>query len=205
MANNFDWAITKMGPAPSVRRANITDYPNADRANKAYSHFISGYTEEEIAKFLSATPEEIELDIQHVRSCLPTRTIISQENDRNRILLQRTESQKYRRLLSAALDIPVEQYLTSGVSPVGPLKEFREAVGMQERPGGINVNVEQKSLTVNAGGSGSNGLTSSEDILRRVMDRMAARQELPPQEAPIEVEAEAVGAGEGDEIPDPDE
>jgi hypothetical protein len=167
-----EWAIRKTGPAPLVSRADKLDYPQHDRAARAYTIYISGYTEDEIAKFLSCTLEDVAADLIHMQSCIPTRTIIAHENDRNRILIQRSESQKYRTLLSSALSVPVEQYLQAGITPVGPMKEFREAVGMTAKPESIGIHLSQTQ--VNVGGGSGTGIGSSEDLLRSVMAKLQA-------------------------------
>ncbi len=219
--SDYGWAIKKSGPPPHIGRIGKDDYPDAERASTVYTHFITGYAEEEIAKFMQAvgvecSVEDIERDIQHIQSLLPTRVLIAHQNDRNRLLIQRTEGKQYRRLLAEALAVQATNYIASGVSPTGPLKEYREAVGMQEKPGGINVHLSQQNLNVGAGAA--SGVTSSEDLLRRVMSRMKS-QALPPQgteaieveaSAPLpeEVQVEQVDVFEDDEdttIPDPDE
>lgn len=217
---DYEWAIKKSGAPPGLGRIQKGDYPEAERASKVYTHYITGYAEEEIVKFMNAggaecTVEDIERDIQHIQSLLPTRTLIAHENDRNRLLLQRTEGRQYRRLLSEALSIEAARYLASGVSPTGPLREYREAVGMQEKPGSINLNVSQQNLSLGAGVA--SGVTSSEDLLRRVMSRMKSQQALPPSsEEPAVIDlpatAEEVPGGDVDvfedaediNIPDPD-
>jgi len=103
------------------------------------------------------------MDIQHIQSVLPTRVLTAQINDRNRLLVLRSESVQYRRLLSDALAQPVGAYLAAGISPTGPMKEFREAVGMVERPGAISLSLSQ-NVSVTEG-----KVTSFEDLLRRVI------------------------------------
>jgi hypothetical protein len=209
----YEWSITKSGAPTNIKKIGKDDYAFHERASTVYTHYISGYAEEEIVKFLRAggaecTVEDIELDIQHIQSLLPTRTLISHENDRARLLLQRSEGKKYRSLLSEALDIKAAKYISAGMSPAGALKEYREAVGMTEKPGGISVHVDQRSLHVGAGAA--NGVSSSEDLLRRVMSKLKA-QEIPPVDA-IEAEATEVAPadevfddGEDESIPDPDD
>src|SRR5512135_3638374 len=136
------WAITKAGPEPLLHR-DRTEYEHHARAQKTYSQWSSGYSEEEIARFFGIELEEVLRDIQHIHQVLPTRTVIAHLNDRNRLLIQRAEGERYRRMLSESLQTPVANYLEAGVSPVGAMKEFREAVGMVERPGGISVSLSQ--------------------------------------------------------------
>jgi hypothetical protein len=219
----FEWAVTKSGPPPEIKQIGKDDYAQHGRASTVYTHFISGFAEEEIVKFLNAqgiecSLEEIEMDIQHIQSLLPTRTLISHENDRNRILIQRTEGKKYRQLLNTALSLEAKDYLAVGLSPHSVMKEYREATGMQEKPGGINVHVDQRSLSIGGGATPPSGVNSSEDLLRRVMSKMQSRQvalpeTIEPEGETIEAEATEVAPTEGDvfedsedeSIPDPDE
>jgi hypothetical protein len=183
----YEWAVTKNDTPPWSRRDGKLSYPEHERASKAYTHYISGFTEDEIANFLGAPVEEIQKDIEHITSLLPLRTIIGHQNDRLRILIQRTEGEQYRKLLSQALRVPADDYLRAGIAPAGPLKEYREAVGMTDRPGAFNINVSQNQVTV----SNENGISSSEDILRKVMDKINAKQQ---QETVIDVQAEEPAA-----------
>jgi hypothetical protein len=197
-----EWAIRKTGPAPLVSRADKLDYPQHERAARAYTIYISGYTEDEIAKFLGCTLEDVAADMIHMQSCIPTRTIIAHENDRNRILIQRSESQKYRSLLSQALSLPVEQYLQAGIAPTGPMKEFREAVGMVAKPEGIGIHLSQTQ--VNVGGGGGSGIGSSEDLLRSVMAKLQTNYD---EAKVVDVEAEPEedsASQEEDAVPDVD-
>jgi hypothetical protein len=164
------WSILKTEPAPLLHR-DRTKYHHHERANRTYSHWLAGYDAGEIARFFGIETEEVERDVEHIQSLLPTRTLIGQINDRNRIVLQRAEGEKYRRLLGSALKTPVETFLAAGVSPVGPLKEFREAVGMvPERASGVKINVNQNSVAIES------RPTSSEDLLRLVISRMKERE-----------------------------
>lgn len=225
MRQGYEWGITKSDVPPAIKRSGKDIYPEHDRAVVSYNHYISGFTEEEIVAFYSAvgqecTPEDIARDIQHVKTLHPTRVIIAHENDRNRLLLQRTEGTQYRRLLGEALAMGAVQYLAAGMSPTSPLKEFREAVGMTEKPGAINVSVNQQSLNINSETKQKSGFRSSEDLLRSVMDRMKANQpQIPVVATGTVIEAEAVQVEQSespseepwdqeddvDVIPDPDE
>ena len=226
MKQGHEWAITKSDVPPQSKRGAKNGYPSHDRAVTVYSHYISGFTEEEIVAFLNRNGEEcnladIECDLQHVKSLHQTRTLIAHENDRNRLLIQRTEGQKYRRLLGESLDIEAKQFLAAGLTPTSPLKEYREAVGMTEKPGAINVSVNQQSLNIGGGESRQqSGIRSSEDLLRTVMDRMNAAntQDQIPQNSEMVIDAEATPVEEEtasvdeisdeddeDVIPDPDE
>lgn len=223
MRQGREWAIEKSDVPPAIKRSGNDIYPQHDRAVITYNHYISGFTEEEIVSFFQATGEECELsdilrDIQHIKTLHPTRVLIAHENDRNRLLLQRTEGKQYRRLLGEALAMKAEQFLAAGMSPSSPLKEYREAVGMSEKPG-INVSVNQQSLSINGGETKTkSGFRSSEDLLRNVMDRMKANQAQIPQVSESTIEAEAVPVEPSDStvqlwddddedegIPDPDD
>ena len=221
MKQGREWAMTKTDVPPLIKRGAKGDYPEHDRAVKVYNHWISGSLPEEIVTFLNKIGIEcdvtdIECDLQHVKSLHPTKVLIAHENDRNRLLLQRTEGEQYRRLISEALQLKATQYLAAGISPTGPLKEYREAVGMTEKPGGINLAINQQSLNIGGGEARQQtGIRSSEDLLRSVMDKMDASQqnqlpsttevidaEVLPEEAP----SDEMPTGEEDEdvIPDPD-
>lgn len=216
-----EWAITKSDVPPAIKRGAKDDYPEHARAVEAYNHYISGYREEEIADFfrsigMECTVEEIERDIQHIKTMHPTRVLIAHENDRNRLLLQRTEGTEYRRLLGEALKLKAEQFLAAGISPTSSLREYREAVGMTEKPGGINVHVDQRSLNIGPGATNS-GISSSEDLLRSVMNRMRAQNQISQESEVFETEAASPSVQEetfdlpetleedDDLIPDPNE
>lgn len=175
--NRRDWAVVKNIASPPVVH---TDYPEHDRAKGTYGQWLSGFTEEEIAKFHGTDVAEIERDVQHIQSTLTQRMVITHNNDRNRILIQRQQAESYQRLLGEALEVPAQQYVAAGITPAGPMKEYREAVGMTERPGGIALHVSTEVNVQNA------GLSSSEDVLRTVMKKMKAEQE------PIDIESQEV-------------
>jgi len=155
------WGIKKLDNRPV--RVLMKDCPDPKLYAKAYNMYVGGYMEEEVAEHLGVPVREVERAIQHTRSCLSSRTIISHNNDRGRILIQRTEGKRYREMLAATLSIPAEQYLAAGITPVGPMKEYREAVGMVERPGAISLSLSQ-NVSVTEG-----KVTSFEDLLRRVI------------------------------------
>jgi len=158
------WAITKAGPEPLLHR-DRTEYEHHARAQKTYSQWMSGFSGQDIATFFQIEVIDVLRDVQHVHQILPVGTVTAHLNDRNRILIQRAEGEKYRQLLSEALSTSVNSYLEAGVSPVGPMKEFREAVGMVERPGAISLSLNQ-TVSVAEG-----RVTSFEDMLRRVIAR----------------------------------
>ena len=224
MKQGHEWAIVKSDVPPLIKRGAKDDYPEHDRAVKVYNHYISGSIPEEIVAFLNkigidCDVTDIECDLQHIKSLHPTKVIIAHENDRNRLLLQRTEGEQYRRLIGEALKLQAVQYLAAGISPTGPLKEYREAVGMTEKPGSFNLAINQQSLNIGGGEARQqSGIRSSEDLLRSVMDKMNAanaQNQIPPEGEIINAEAtpaeeETTSADEfiyeedEDVIPDPD-
>ena len=173
-----------------------TDYTNHKRAQQVYSQWMAGYAEEEIARFFGIELQEVLRDIQHIHQVLPTRTVIAHLNDRNRILIQRAEQEQYRRLLADALATPVDNYLQAGVSPVGPMKEFREATGMVSKPEPlIQINTQINSTSGN-----NHGIRSAEEAIRRVLAMMADQEKQaaasgtgpssPEREQVVDLEAE---------------
>ncbi len=164
--------MLKTGPEPLLHRGE-TEYPHHKRACRVYSQWTAGYNEEEIGRFFGITPEDVEQDVQHIAGILPTRVVIAHNNDRGRILIQRAEAEKYRRLLREALATSVSEYLASGVAPTGPLKEYREAVGMTEKPGGISLTLTQNTAVQ----KNSAGITSAEDLFRRVLAKIQREKE----------------------------
>jgi|GEM_PF-2127350 hypothetical protein len=224
MKQGNGWAIVKSDVPFNLKRSAVEDYPFHDRAVMVYNQYISGFTEEEIVVFLNRSGEEcdltdIECDLQHIKSLHPTRALIAHENDRNRLLLQRTEGKQYRRLLGESLSIEAKQFLAAGINPTATLKEFREAVGMTEKPGSFQVNVNQQSLNIGGGEARQQtGIRSSEDLLRAVMDKMNAAnsQNQIPQSSDVVIEASPseeaapidgmidIDEEEEDFIPDPD-
>jgi hypothetical protein len=128
---------------------------------------LAGYTEEEVAKFFGIEPRDVELDVQHIHGVLATRTVIAHNNDRSRLLVQRQQSEEFRRLMGEALKTSATDYLNSGISPAGILKEFREATGMvQKAEPMVQVNTQ-----INTGNT--QGITSVEDLIRRVLANRA--------------------------------
>jgi hypothetical protein len=162
------WSITKTGPQPLLHR-DRTKYEFHERAQQVYSQWMSGIPEEEIATFFKIERVDVLRDIQHVQQTLPVRTVISHLHDRNRILILRAEGEKYQELLHQSLDTPALEFLRNGVSPTGVLKEFREATGMVEKPGGIAVSISQKTgILVGSGGNVSR-IRSPEDLIRSIV------------------------------------
>ena len=159
------WGIKKLDNRPV--RVLMKDCSDPKLFAKCYNMFIGGYTEQEVATHMGVTENEVERAIQHTRSCLSSRTIIGHNNDRHRILVQRTQSEKYRRLLDESLSTPIETYLSAGIGPAGVLREYRDAVGMTEKPGAMSVQMNQQINMV-----GNSTITSSEDLLRHVMAKL---------------------------------
>jgi len=148
-------------------------YPEHQRACRVYSQFLAGFTEEEIASFFSIPVRAVELDLQHVAGLLPSRVLVAQWNDRARLLLQRSESERYRRLMGEALSVQATDYLKAGISPASALREFREATGLVSKPEPLlQINTQANIIGGNAG-INAQGITSAEDLIRRVLDRMA--------------------------------
>jgi hypothetical protein len=172
------WGFKKEGPKPMLNR-NGSEYPHHKRSEETYSQYLSGYSEQEIGAFFGIEPAEVLKDIQHVHQVLPPRTVLAHINDRNRLLIQKLEGEKYRRQLSESLSISPQDYLKAGVSPVGPMKEFREAVSMTEKPGALSVNVTKNTANfalgmdpghIPAANFGSKGrITCFEDLVRMII------------------------------------
>jgi hypothetical protein len=200
MAKASEFAIAKFTPPGG----NALEYPNHDRANEIYSQYISGFTEDEIASFHGLDIEEVKKDIMYTQTRIPVKQIISQNNDRNRILVQREQSESFRRLIGESLALPAQSFLTAGVSPTGVLKEFREATGMIAKAEPlIQVNTQQNFL--GGGASGQNGISSAEDVIRKVLDQINQndlQDEPPPPEEEV-LEAELVSSEE--RVPGEDE
>jgi hypothetical protein len=169
------WGFKKEGQKPLLNR-NGSEYPYHKRAEETYSQWLSGFSEQEIGLFFGIDPAEVLKDIQHVQQVLPARTVLAHVNDRNRLLIQKLEGEKYRRQLSEALSISPQDYLKAGVSPVGPMREYRQAVGMEERPAAANVSVTRQSATfINNSPSGipaanfGGKVRCFEDLLRMII------------------------------------
>jgi hypothetical protein len=193
MAKSSEFLIPKLIPPGG----DALEYPTHDRANLLYNMWMSGATEDEIAQFYSLTVEEVKQDLLYVKSRIPIRQIISHNNDRTRILVQREQSESFRKLIGDSLAIPAQSFLVAGISPTGVLKEYRESVGMvQKAEPLIQVNTQQNFL--GGGPSGKNGVFSAEDVIRKVLDRIN-QNENPPEEDSV-IEAQIVT--EDDQIPE---
>lgn len=178
---------------------NGLEYPHHKRAEETYSQYLSGYSEQEIGAFFGIDPAEVLKDIQHVQQVLPARTVLAHINDRNRLLILKLEGEKYRRQLSESLSISPQDYLRAGVSPVGPMKEFREAVSMTEKPGALSINFTKN--TANFGGGNSGGIPGAnfggrkircyEDLVRMIIETDPSCG-LQPVSADIEAEEVAL-------------
>jgi hypothetical protein len=167
--SRFPYSIVKEGPEPLLHK-DRTAYPNHDRACRVYSQWLAGYSEEEVADFFGIQPRDVELDVQHIHGILPTRTVISHNNDRGRLLVQRQQSEEFRRLMGEALKTSATDYLSAGVSPAGILKEFREATGMVQKAEPL----VQVNTQINTGNI--HGITSAEDAIRKVLAAMAEEE-----------------------------
>ena len=172
--SRFPYAITKQGPEPLLHK-DRTAYPNHDRACRVYSQWLAGYSEEEVADFFGIEPRDVELDVQHVHGILPTRTVIAHNNDRSRLLVQRQQSEEFRRLMGEALKTPATDYLSAGISPAGILKEYREAVGqVQKAEPLVQFNTQQNFL--GSGPAARLGITSAEDVIRMILAKKAEKE-----------------------------
>ena len=190
MAKSPEYSVAKLAP-PEVQ---ALAYPNHDRANDLYGYWMTGYTEDEIASFTGLDIEEVKKDLMYVNTRLSTRQIIHHNNERQRILLQRQNSEDFRRLMSESLQTPAHIMIENGMSPATILKEFREATGLvQKAEPLIQVNTQ-----VNNAAPSTGSITSAEDVIRRVLNQIS--QETPPVEAEI-VDAEVERSDE-DHVPD---
>ena len=190
MAKSPEYSVAKLAP-PEVQ---ALAYPNHDRANDLYGYWMTGYTEDEIASFTGLDIEEVKKDLMYVNTRLSTRQIIHHNNERQRILLQRHNSEDFRRLMSESLQTPAHIMIENGMSPATILKEFREATGLvQKAEPLIQVNTQ-----VNNAAPATGSITSAEDVIRRVLNQIS--QETPPVEAEI-VDAEVERSDE-DHVPD---
>lgn len=157
----------------------VAEYEHADRANQAHNQYCVGYDIDEIAAFFGVSELDIQRDLQHVRSNLSPRQVIAINNDRARIKLQREDTDRYGKIMSESLGISAMKYIEKGMSPAGPMKEFREAVGMTEKPGGLAINFTRNTANIlNPGGgvhpanvSGRGGIKSYEDLVRMVIEQ----------------------------------
>jgi hypothetical protein len=177
------------------------EYPNHKRAGKVYSSWMSGYTPEEIAEFEMITVKDVAADLRYITLSLPHRTVIAHNNDRSRILIQRQQSEDFQALLKRALTITADDYLAKGISPASTLREYREAVGMTEKPGAfVTFNTQQNFI--GAQGNISPGTPRcAEDVIRRVLKKIEEQRVATPT-----LEATAVPVDNDDdereEVPD---
>jgi hypothetical protein len=213
-----DWLANKIPDAPAVKN----EYQNESRSNEILSQWMVGYEDHEIAAFFSITQIEVAQDLQHRFGKMNARQLIAIQNDRERIRLYRTQSKNYSTMLEDGLKKKITEWFDAGLSPVPILKEYRQAVGMEEKPGGVAISVTKQSATfinrggVNSANLGGNGdVKSFEDLLRMIIkaDPTCAlqpvtdieAQELPPaQDDPDEEEEEELSPAEDrDETEDP--
>jgi hypothetical protein len=183
------WGVKKVDNRPVKVLMNDCEDPKL--AAKIYNLFIGGYTEEEVSEHIGVAVKTVESAIGHMRSCLSSRTIIAHNNDRLRILVQRSESEKFRKLLGDSLSIKAEEYLRAGVSPASTLREFRQTIGLEEKPGGIAFSITKNTAIIdggNHGGACGTGFRSFEDVVRAVLASDPSLS-LSPVENGIEEEA----------------
>lgn len=163
-----DWLVRK-GDTPEPLLVKKTKaYEHWNRASETYGHWLTGKTEEEISVVMDLSVDDVKKDIWHIEAVLPTKQLISNNNTRNRLLIQREQAAAYQKKLNETLTISARDFLAAGLNPVTPLKEYREAVGMQEKPGGLNIQVNQNNANV------SGGVSRTEDVVRSVLDRIKA-------------------------------
>ena len=194
MAKAEGFALAKIAPPETTALA----YPNHDRAYDLYGMWMTGYTEDEIASFASLDVEEVKKDLMYVNTRMSTRQIIQHNNDRERIILQRQNSEDFRKLMKEALQISATQYLDNGMTPAGVLKEYREATGMVQKAEPL---IQVNTQVNNTGGTAGGAITSAEDVIRRVLGEL---NNAAPQE--VEYIQDAEEATESDDsVPDPDE
>ena len=165
-----DWLSTKVAGVPAEAREKD------DLASRIYAQWMVGYEYEEIAAFFGITEIEVASQLQSIKENLTPRQVIAQNNDRERILLQRDNAQKYRRIVNDSLTMTAAEYIRAGISPVGPMKEYREAVGMTERPGGFAINFNKNTANFPLPGnihpaniSGRGGVRSFEELVRLII------------------------------------
>lgn len=212
-----DWLANKIPDAPG----KTGEYENDSRSNEVLSQWMVGYEDYEIAAFFGITQIEVGQDLQRRFGKMTARQLIAIQNDRERIRLYRTQSKNYSSMLEDGLKKTINDWFDAGLNPVPILKEYRQAVGMEEKPGGVAISVTKQSATfingsgVNPANLGGNGnVKSFEDLLRMIIKADPAcalepvtdieAQELPPaQEEPGEDDEESLPTEEdGDETDD---
>jgi hypothetical protein len=214
MAKASEYAVAKLVPPES----NSLAYPFHDRANEVYGLWMSGYVEEEIAEFFSLEVVDVKKDLIYVNHKLAVRQIIQHNNDRQRIVLQREQSEAFRKMMKDSLGQSVQALLSAGISPAGILKEFREATGMVQKAEPllqINTQINSDGSGTARGGGGNGGITSAEDVIRRVLNQI--NQEAPPSQdiekdgketvidaEVVDPEGQSPSDADMDQIPDPD-
>ena len=153
------------------------DYPEIERANKCLSYWMAGYDELEISALLEISEIDVTRDLAYLKTQMSTRQNIAIANDRQRILIQKQEAANYSAMLRGALTKGVDGWLAAGLSPVPAMKEYRQAVGLEEKPGGVAINLTKQSATFignagqippqNLGGHGK--ITCFEDLVRMII------------------------------------
>ena len=160
-----DYAVLKLGP----KESNQLAYPNHDRANDIFGMWMSGATEDEIALFIDLPIDEVKKDLMYVNTRLSVREIINHNNNRDRILLQRQNSESFRELMKSTLSTPAAAFLAAGLTPAGILKEYREATGMvQKAEPLLQINTQINNQPSSSGGQ----IQSAEDVIRRVLNQI---------------------------------
>jgi hypothetical protein len=173
--NRNDW-LAKQIPGTDLDQP---EYPEIDRANKCLSYWMAGYDELEISALLDLSEIDVTRDLAYLRTKMNPRQQIAMNNDRQRILIQKQEAANYSAMLKGGLTKGVDAWLAAGLSPVPVMKEYRQAVGLEEKPGGVNISVTKQSATfmgnppghipsANFGGGGK--VKSFEDLVRMIID-----------------------------------
>jgi hypothetical protein len=167
-----DWLANKLGGTPAR-----VPYEFSERANLVQSQWMVGYDEQEIAVFFQVTEFEVQQDLKYVHMNMTPRQVIAMNADRDRIRIYRKNSSHYSRLLEESLTRTADSWIASGISPVGAMKEYRQAVGMEEKPGGIAISLVKNTANINSpsGGvhpanlGGHGNPRSFEDLLRAII------------------------------------
>lgn len=167
-----DWLATKVPGTTAV-----APYEFQNRAMRVNAQWCVGYDEEEIAAFFKITEIDVKADLQYVHGNMTSRQMIAMRNDRMRIKIQREETADYHHILKESLTINAKDYLAAGMSPVPAMKEFREAVSMTEKPGGLAISFTKNTANFGVPGagihpaniSGRNGIRSYEDLVRMII------------------------------------
>lgn len=213
-----DWLALKVPGTTAV-----AEYEFAARAAEVYALYAVGYELDEIAAHLKISEYDAESDLMYIRKNLTSRQVISMSNDRERIILQKKNAQRYRRIMEEGLDMSAKDYAAAGLSPVGIMKEYREAVSMTEKPGGLSLSFTKNTQNIVSGNgvhpvniSGRNGIKSYEDLVRMIIEQDPScalqpvdddvQDNIPPEniDAVIDAESESQSIDDGLEETDGD-